>query len=352
MANKLQNVFNKNDHFIKGTIRFQDEKASADFQKALESVYEKGSTVRVNGVASMSMHIDSGAGAFPMENFNEVTDIVIGPSPDEVNLDIEIDGEIIKFPIVRYSYKNGAKILTKEDFVFSTVIIFDETTRSANVSIKPSLDKATDVNTVLRDIKIEIKLMRKFFRIDSGKETGLDTTLTHLNRLYKLFDKLDFIEKTFNKRFIPGTIDLDNIESIKDLIEICLLLREKNVIRKNAKLTDATGNGLRILPDNEVTIGQNISITFIWGLDYLLWGEKIELHCSNLLCNAVVKKIENLDDGKIRILYGENDGHPMYISYKGFIDSEDAKVEHDHLMEHKEDYENAKTVEQYIDEGY
>ncbi len=40
----------------------------------------------------------------------------------------------------------------------------------------------------------------------------------------------------------------------------------------------------------------------------------------------------------------------MYITYRGFINEADAKKEHDTVMEHKEEYDNAKTVEAYMAE--
>ena len=49
---------------------------------------------------------------------------------------------------------------------------------------------------------------------------------------------------------------------------------------------------------------------------------------------------------------GWKDDNPMYISYRGFITEDEAKSECEHIMEHRKEYETAKTVIQYIEEGY
>lgn len=351
MANKLRNVFNKKNDYIKGNVRFKDEKASKEFQKALETVYEEGKFVRVSGVESMSIRVESGAGAFPLDKHENVSDVVVGPSAEEINLDLEIDGERIEFPVGMYAYKKGSKIRTKENFVFCTEIAIDENTGMATVKIKPSLDKASNVDDVLRSIRIEIEFLKRFFNFDKTKGTEFEFTVSHFYNLYNLFEKLSYIEKTFERKFDLASLDLDDNESIKDLIELCLHVRENKVVRVYAKMTDSTGERLKILTDEPIE-GRDISLTFVTGIEYSLWDEKIELHCASLLCNAIVKEIEELEDGQFRIIYGEKDDNPMYVSYRGFINLEDAKTEHSLIMEHKKDYVEAKTVEQYIDEGY
>ena len=55
MGNKLRNVFNKNEQFIKGTIGFKDAEAALEFREALKTVYKEGRTVPVKGVESMAV---------------------------------------------------------------------------------------------------------------------------------------------------------------------------------------------------------------------------------------------------------------------------------------------------------
>lgn len=352
MGNKLRSVFNKKEQFIRGTVRFKDVEASRDFRKALETVYKEGKAVHVDGVESVALGVESGAGMFPLQKMENLMNFVVGPVPDEVILKLEVDGEQIDFPVLRYSSGPVCKIQTKVNFPFSTTLILDENTKTTKVNFRPTLDKAENVATVLRSIKIEKSFLDKFISVDLENETGLDAVIEHLDGLYKLYEKLKYVEEGFKKKFVPGKIDLDNIESIKDLIELCLLLREKKVLRANVRLTDTTGNRLQIATDEEVVVGKEIALTFIWGLEYSLWNEKVELYCANLLNNAIVMAIDNLENGQSRIVYGEKENQPMYITYRGFISQSEAERELARIMDIKEEYENAKTVEQYIAEEY
>lgn len=352
MGNKLRKVFNKNDQYIKGTVQVKDAEASRAFREALESVYKEGRTVQVDGVKSMLVSIDSGAGTFPIEKIENIVDCVISPVEDEVILKLEVNGEQVDFPVVRYPFENGCRVQTKGDFPFATTLTLDENTQTAKVSIKPNLDKAENINTVLYSILIEKELLKKFFGTDLESSTGLDSVMEHLDGLHKLFEKLKFVEDTFDKKFVPGEIDLDNAGCIKDLIELCLLIRDKKVLRSDVRMTDATGNKLHLATDEEAIVGKEIAMTFIWSLEYSLWNEKIELYSANFLNNAIIKTIENLESGQVRIVYGEKENKPMYIAYRGFLSQDEAKIEHDRIMDIKEEYENAKPVEQYIAEGY
>jgi len=117
-------------------------------------------------------------------------------------------------------------------------------------------------------------------------------------------------------------------------------------------MNDITGKGLRVTSDDKAIVGGDIIMTFIWELEFSLWNEKIILYAVNLLNNAIVKSIDDLEDGEIRVVYGEKESHPMYITYRGFIKEEDAKQELNRIVEKKDEYTDAKTVEEYIAEGY
>ena len=352
MANKLKDIFNKDENYIKGTIQFKDISASEEFRKALDVVYKEGRPVKIGGVQALAMGLRSGAGTFPLEKYETVSDLIVGPSPDEVILKLEVAGKEIDFPVDRYRIQNGGKIQTKVSFPFSTTITFDETTQIAKVSIKTNLEKASNVDEALHSIIIEKEFLKKFFDTNLEKGTGLWETVNHLDGLYKLFERLRYVEEKFGKKFEPASINLDKIQSIKDLVELCLLVRDKKVLRANMKMNDITGKGISVASDDKVIVGGDIIMTFIWELEFSLWNEKIILYAANLLNNAIVKSIDDLEDGEIRVVYGEKESHPMYITYRGFIKEEDAKQELNRIFENKDEYTDAKTVEEYIAEGY
>ena len=349
MANKLRNVFNKNNRFIKGTIRFEDETASKKFGEAIDLVLKEGQSVQVDGIESIAYKIDSGVGSFPMEKFDNIKDMVIGLTPEEISLKLDIEGKKIDFPVNYFRFQNGRRIQTKNSFAFDTELEFDENTVTAEVRIKPCLDRAENVNEVLWSIKTVTALLKLFFNMNPNKEVGLVGALDYLEGIYQIFEKLEYVERVFGNNFVPGLIDLDNIEDIMDLIEVCLLIRDKKTARGNFKMKDSIGKKFEVAND-EIFVGRAIAMSFIRKLDYSLWGEKIELYTANFLNNAYIRGIEELEDGQVRVIYGENEGDPMYVSYKGFVSEDEAIEESKSIMSNMDEYKNAKTVEQYIEE--
>lgn len=54
-----------------------------------------------------------------------------------------------------------------------------------------------------------------------------------------------------------------------------------------------------------------------------------------------VRKIEQISDSQVKILYGNAEDNPMFISYTGFMTKQEAIDEMGHIMEHKEEYTEA-----------
>ena len=65
-----------------------------------------------------------------------------------------------------------------------------------------------------------------------------------------------------------------------------------------------------------------------------------------------MKDIRKCEDGTVKILYGDTDSKPMYVSFSAFETSEEARQELDVIMQHEEIYNNALTSSVYINEYY
>ena len=82
-------------------------------------------------------------------------------------------------------------------------------------------------------------------------------------------------------------------------------------------------------------------------LDYELLGKTISLHTVCAAINAVVKEIIQ-GEGTVRIVYGDSDTKPMYVSMKAFKTEDEATIEAADALSHKEDYITAKTCREYL----
>ena len=64
------------------------------------------------------------------------------------------------------------------------------------------------------------------------------------------------------------------------------------------------------------------------------------------------EKTSECDDGTVKILYGDTDSKPMYISFSAFKTKEEAEQEGDNILQHDEVYINALTSNAYINQFY
>ena len=348
MANKLREVFSKKESYLNGTIKFNDTDSRRKFITALDTVFKEGKTIGINGVDEISMSVESGTGTLPVENYTNVIDVLVGPSKESFSIKLECNGEIIDFTLACYNIEKAFVIETPHDFIISTRIIIEEGTNKAKISIRPEIEKASDVESVLKSICIEEKLLKEYFFASEDQKENLDMIFEYLGSIRELFDKLNFVENTFNIKFTPAAININEGESQRDLYELYLLLREKKVIRINAKITDTISGHYKFAQNETPIEGKEISMTFIGKAEYYLWGQKLKLYSANLVNNVVVNAVETLEDGQIRILYRERESNPMYISFRGFITEEEAREELQHIMDSKEEYINAKTISQYM----
>ena len=142
-------------------------------------------------------------------------------------------------------------------------------------------------------------------------------------------------------------------EEQQDIDELYLLLCEKRVVRLNAKLTSTNLTSVAMNhTDTPLSIGGKIALTFLSTIEFNFLKQTVTLHTANLLVNALVKDIQECDDGTVKILYGDTDSKPMYISFSAFETKEEAEQEGDNILQHDEVYINALTSNAYINQFY
>ena len=142
-------------------------------------------------------------------------------------------------------------------------------------------------------------------------------------------------------------------EEQQDIDELYLLLCEKKVVRLNAKPTSTNLTSVAMNhTDTPLSIGGKIALTFLSTIEFNFLKQTVTLHTANLLVNALVKDIQECDDGTVKILYGDTDSKPMYISFSAFKTKEEAEQEGDNILQHDEVYINALTSNAYINQFY
>lgn len=351
MGNKLKNVFSSEEISFNEKLNFRDQESYEQFIMALETVQEEGKPVQVKGIDSVEMLIRSGKSVYPIAEHNNICDFVVEPQTEKVSLELDTDYGKKRIDLKRYQINKGIVLQTSEKAIVFLKIFFEKDTMKSKISYHIQLENAKNVKELIESHSIILSFFNKLFREDiDNMEDGI--TIKDMKKYFEKaiegYKKLEYVEEEFGIAFDPKILS-QNEECWVDLEEIFLTLKEKEVIRLNAKVHDMGSVGMNVNQQVEnIKVGAALDVTFIVNIDYSLWNINITLFAASLLSNAIVKEINKEANGEIKILYSDEDSRPMYISYRGFKTEEEAKEEMKNIMNHKDEYINALTVTGHI----
>lgn len=364
MANKLKNIFSNEEAFLNGKINFIDPQSRKDFFDALKKAYTDDKIVKVKGIASVETSVQSGDSLYPLEEYEEITDFVVGPSVESVSFKLDTEFGEKTLNLGRYYIEDGIVLETsKKEIIYLKLIFGNEVSENGAITCRFTYRLQPEMAKNVRDVAEISSTLLAFFdtiflpqsnaKVDTNqsKERSsikqLRDCFVKLNSLYK---KLNFVEQELGIVFEPAKLTSDR-ESEMDLEELCLVLKEKKVVRLNAKLTATEYSCLTVnQPLENINIGSALDITFLSKITYTLWEHNVTLYAANLLTNALVKEIKKTENDETKIIYGDEDSRPMYISYRGFKTEDEAREEVKKIMNHKNVYVEARTTSDYINE--
>lgn len=336
-----------------GKISFESSEAHNRFIEAARIAYAEGKCVGVTGIESLKTFLQYGDASYPISNIHNIKDFTIEVSKEDKVFEIETPNfgkQKIKFKL--YSLIDKIVMETEGNHCFYIKIsILEDNKVNVVCNIQP--EKANTVEEVAKDCSIANEFIRYFFKDAIEVENKQDRDLIKkLNNCFEIaanhFIKLLKVQEVLGIEFVPA-LETDWDEKVQDIEELYLLLIQKKVLRLNAKLTctEATGavveNPLKI-PE----IGHSIDITFSSQYEYEICGQKFLVYTASLLTNAIIVSVEKREDGKYRIIYGDKDTEPMFISHSAFVTQEEANAEMKNIMNHVDDYKNAEGLEKYL----
>jgi hypothetical protein len=357
MANKLKEAFSDQPSKFYQTISFNDTEACKKFIEAERIAYEEGRPVNVTGIASMKLCCEIGEDSYPVSNVENIKEATIETHKTDCLIDVDTPnfGEQ-KIFFKQYPTKEGMIWETKDDMAYYIKLIFEQNeTITFTSHILP--DKADSIEELVQQLSVATAFVHNFFKSDIKNEKTEEA-----DKIRKLINCFDYAANIFTKlwevqyvlgiTFDPKAEKNWNEKNI-DIEELYLLLVKKNIIRVNAKLTSTDSKEIKIKKSlDEPIIGKKIDITFTGQYEYELGGQKFSIHSASLFTNAIVTDMEEMEDGKTRIIYGNNDSDPMFIANSAFVTEEEALFEVKNIMNHVEDYKGAKTLDEYLDEFY
>ena len=339
MANKLRDIFSDDDFNINCTLRFENNEAYKNFLSALELVQKEGQVVPIEGVTSITEAIHDQTGSYPLGEHDHITHFIVGPSYELHEIEISVNGVNQKVTLQRYQ--------TTESFILCTVpdsIVFFEfklfkNSYKHNMTYKIQFEKATSLAEVIEAFEMAEGILARIYKSDGELSTdGKTSTVSDVRKSFRystvFFRHLSAIEKKFDLSITPEMLNDISNEIRYDVEELYLLVCQNKVLRLNAKLNSAEATSISMMSKNDsLHVGDQLKLSFLGDISFQIFDKTITLFTANLLLDAVVKEIQNTGDD-LRILYGDTDSKPMYISYMAFINKEDAEQELEALFEH------------------
>jgi len=351
MSNRLKEVFSAHEVNIEGKINFNDAESSAKFADAYNFVYENGTAVEINGVLNMCINIKNDELNIPL-TIENIKKTIIEPSIDKIPLVVMTKLGKREIDFMSLQTKSEIILETKDDEIVFLKLLYNKETHHQSFTWRLQFDRAKNIQEISDSLCTTLAVIKKLFEskdkgllfIHDNSSITLDEMKSSLRLNKDFFDKLVCLEKELNIKFLPSEINSIN-EYVRDVEELFLLLVKKKIIRLNAKLTATESTGIT-LGTNGVApnIGEDIALTFKQERIYTIFDHEITIYTANYLSNAIITKIIN-NDKNIKILYGDVDSKPMYISFSGFKTEAEAMYAMENIMQKRKEYENALTVD-------
>lgn len=356
MANKIRDIFSDDMYNIEGKIRFRDEEAHKKFLSALDIVQAEGRVVPVEGITSLSTKIVDKNTKYPIAEDDNIIDVVVGPSIENVSIPVLTRNGEKNVEFGRYFTNECIILEAKKHAIVWFKFIIPKDKSKHRVSYKVQFQHAQSIEEVVDEFELAEAFLSKLYKQEDKEpdETGM-VAVKDIKKYFAtsadFLRRLVAVEQELGVKNSPCDLADLTEESRLDVEELYLLLCKKQIMRLNAKLTASDSTMVEMAKRNEaLKIGDSIKLTFTGTTEYTMPSQKITLHTANLLQNAIIKDIQT-DSDKVKILYGDTDSKPMYISFSAFKTQPEAKQECEKIIEHEDLYINAQTVIECI-RGY
>lgn len=352
MSNRLKDIFSNKMPDMVGKIQFRNKEAVKQFDEAVSKVYKEGCTVLVDGITTIVTKIKEGNNEYPLMEKENPLAVSIGPSKEKVRIDVNVDGVKREMEFYHYQTDKTFVLENNEKSIIYFKIESLKENNTMNLYYNVQSKHATSVNEILESFKFaEVFLDKIFSQDESNNFNGEIETVEGIRNFFRngrqFFEWAEAVENELDIKL--RTEDLNDPGEIeKDIGELYFALIENKVIKLNiCFISDAT---IMIREKDCLTplkVGEKLDTTFLNSIEYSFGEQRIKLYTANLLSNAIIKEIKK-EDEKIKIVYGDTDSAPMYISRTLFKTEEEAKKELGRIIDHKDDYVNAKTVYDYL----
>ena len=183
MSNKLKDVFSKKMFEMGLNLQFRDFESKAEFEKAMESVFEEGRPIEITGVSAINTSIKAGDMVYPHTIDGSIEKVVLYPYNERIKkeLDTEYGKRTIYFR--KGQTKSEIFIETGEDKAIFLRLAFAKKGHTANFTYRMQFNKATQIKSIAEDLCTAISIINSWFKggrhlAESKDKNGLESIIS------------------------------------------------------------------------------------------------------------------------------------------------------------------------------
>ena len=356
MVNRLKSIFSNTPLEVEQKIEFQDRESYEKFMQALRNASESGEWEEVTGNIEGQIFAKIGEYFYPISKESTFNKLKIRLTSLQLPISTEKQNEKIYANF--HKEKDLIVIESIEDLVKLRITLFPND--EAKITYSFNLEEAKCIEDIVKNFKNAITLLDYVFKEADdlyGSDEATEEVLTlkdfkiRFHNACVFWEKVGALEQKTKKKFDLSQIEISN-DIIKLVEELYYLLVENKIIRLDAKLSDGKIEGKKKKNDDDfLKEGVPFSITFLNTYTYFLAGNEIKVYAVNYLLDAVIKEIHQADGEIFEVIYGDSETSPMYISFTGFLEENEAKREHEFLDSsdtRKQEYKMAMFLNDYM----
>ncbi len=361
MANKLRDIFTKKPLERKVHLEFNDKNEYDNFIKSIKKVSEEGCTVEVSGVKSIRETIGNGTVNYSNESSENIVKSIVGPSAEPVKVMLNTDFGEEEIIINRILVSDGFILITDIGNVIKFIIKSNIKNNESKFSYTIEQKKAKDLKELTHCISLALAFCKYIFKNedelkrikskdDYAEITNIKGVIDHFDNSLRIFKHLDFLNDKFNLNIKP--LEFDEYNDFNDVEELYYSLKG-TPIRSTERF-----NSLKT-SSNDITekkkkdmLGKKVNLTFPGEIIFSIMGRDIKLFSANLLCNAIVEKVEETDENMLDIYLKPSEDNTMYYSFSAYETPDEANEGLKNILDNIGIYYNALTINQLIESNY
>ena len=358
MANKIKSIFTDEMVSVEGKMRFKNKKAYNTFIAKLEKAYSEGSSERIDGVTSISTSIKQNGSKFPFDESFLPSFVIITPTVESFSIPLLVNNQKKEINLFRSKSKEAVTVRTKKDAIVYLQFVFSKRENKQTVKYDVQIENAKSIEEIVESYYLAEALFETLFVPEKQpNENKNSITVYDIKRYFhtqaRFYERLVAITKEFDLKIQASSLKALTIEEQQVVDELYLLIVDKKTVKLNGKLMNDDTSSITINNDSaKIEIGKSLDLAFTGTRDYSFLEQTLRIYTANLLTNMIVKEIKKEEDGTTKVLYGDTDSKPMFISYSAYKTQADAVNERNIIHKHVDTYLNAEYSSVYIQKYY